>query len=450
MKEFLERFFAPFRNIAKIPELRNRILYTLGLLAIFRFGSFIILPGIDSTELTRLFASGQGSGLLGLLDSFVGGAFARGSIFALGIMPYISASIIVQLLGTALPSIQKLQKEGDSGTKKINQLTRYLTIIITAAQSAGYVVNLRSQYNTAIVADSGLFWLTTVFVLTAGTLFLVWLGERITERGIGNGVSLIIAIGIIADLPSALAGEFQTTPGLVFFFEILALAVVTMGVILLTTATRKIPVNYARRMVGSKMMGGTTTTNVRQYLPLKINASGVMPIIFAQAMMFLPTTIAQFFPDSDFWSATGSTFNDFTSVGYNIVFVLLIIVFTYFYTAVAVNPRDMAEQLKRSGGFIPGIKPGNPTSEFIDATLTKITLPGALFLALIAVMPAIVARFGVSTQFAYFFGGTSLLIMIGVVLDTLQQIESYLLMRHYDGLMKSGRVRGRTQIGAAV
>ena len=451
MKRFFSklRILQTFRNIWKIEELRKRILYTLFLLIIFRIGSFVIIPGVDSLRLSELFmSSSQGQGLLDLLNTFVGGAFQRGSIFAIGIMPYISASIIIQLLAAAVPSIQKMQKEGESGQRKINQLTRYITVLIAAAQGAGYVVNLRSQFGEAITDQTALFWVTTMFVLTAGTMFLVWMGERITERGIGNGTSLIIAVGIIADLPSALLGEFQTSPGMVFFFEIIALAAVTMAVILLTTGVRKIPVNYARRMVGNKMMGAMTT-NVRQYIPLKLNAAGVMPIIFAQAILFLPAQLAQFFPDSSLF--TGGTFTDFTGVGYNIIFVTLIILFTYFYTAIAVNPKDIADQLKRNGGFIPGIKPGNKTSEFIDETLTRITLPGSIFLAFIAILPAIVNRFGVSMQFSYFFGGTSLLIMIGVVLDTLQQIESYLLMRHYDGLMKSGRIRGRQpQIGATV
>ena len=438
-----------FRNIFKIPELKKRILYTLLLLAIYRFGSFVILPGINSDILQKLFVTKQGGGILDLFNTFVGGAFSRGSIFALGIMPYISASIFIQILTAAVPSLQKMQKEGDSGVRKLNQLTRYLAVVVTMVQSWGYITNIKAQYAQAIITDATLFTLTSIFVLTAGTLFLVWLGERITDNGIGNGVSLIIAIGIIADLPQALIYEATAQPWMVFYIEIIALAIVTMAVILLTTGTRKIPINYARRMVGNRMVGGMTN-NVRQYIPLKLNSAGVMPIIFAQAIMFLPVTVAQFFPESDFWSSTGTSFNDFTGFWYNVIFIVLIIVFTYFYTAIAVNPNDMAEQLKRSGGFIPGVKPGKETSGYIDDVLTRITLPGAIFLAFIAIMPAIVTKMGVSTQFAYFFGGTSLLIMIGVVLDTLQQIESYLLMRHYDGLMKTGKMRSRNPVSASV
>lgn len=438
------------RNIFKITELRNRILYTLLLLAVYRLGSFVILPGINSEVLEAEFLRGQGGGILGMLDLFVGGSFKRGSIFALGIMPYISASIIIQLLGAALPSIQKMQKEGESGMRKINQLTRYLTVALTAGQAAAYVINLKAQYSAgAITADPRTFWLTTVFCLTAGTVFLVWLGERITENGIGQGTSIIIAIGIIAELPLALVNEARSNPAMIFFVEVLALALITAIVILLTKGTRKIPVNYARRMVGNKMMGGMTT-NVRQYIPLKLNAAGVMPIIFAQSLMFIPATIYQFFPESEFWMSTGTAFANYTGIWYNVIFVTLIVVFTYFYTAIAVNPNDIADQLKRSGGFIPGVKPGKKTSDYIDGVLTRITLPGAFFLAFIAILPAIVASFGVSNQFAHFFGGTSLLIMIGVVLDTLQQIESYLLMRHYDGLMKTGRYKSKTAATAGV
>lgn len=445
----MKRLRDTLRNIWKIEELRQRIVFTLLLLVAFRLGSYIILPGLNSKALQALFASSQGEGILGILNGFVGGAFARGSIFALGIMPYISASIIIQLMTAAVPSIQKLAKEGEPGQRKLNQLTRYLTVGITAAQSVGYIINLQGQYGAAITAESSIFWLTSIFILTTGTMFLVWLGERITEHGIGNGVSLIIAIGIMADLPVAMINEFNTSPLMIFYFELIALALVTAAVILLTTGVRKIPINYAKRMVGNRMMGGMTT-NVRQYLPLKINASGVMPIIFAQAIMFVPGMVMQFFQDSTFWASAGSAFGNQNSLPYNITFVVLIIVFTYFYTAIAVNPNEIAEQLKRNGGFIPGIKPGRATSEFIDRTLTRITLPGSIFLAFVAIIPTIVAAFGVGTQFSYFYGGTSLLIMIGVVLDTLQQIESYLLNRHYDGLMKSGRIRGRNQqVGAA-
>ena len=445
----MKRLLKTLRDIFSIDELRGRILFTLLMLAIFRFGSFVILPGIDSKALADSFRQQGGGGILDLVNLFVGGAFGRGAIFALGIMPYISASIILQLMGAVVPAIQKIQKEGESGIRKINQLTRYLTVAITAVQAAAYVVNLQTDHGNAIVADPYFFWISTIFVLTAGTLFLVWVGERITENGIGNGVSLIIAIGIIADLPLALITEFQANPVMIFFVEILALGLVTMAVVLLTTGTRKIPVNYARRMVGNKMMGSMTTT-ARQYIPLKLNSANVMPIIFAQAIMFIPATVFQFqiFQDSDFWMIFQQSFSDYTSVGYNIVFASLIILFSYFYTALVVNPQEIADQLKRQGGFIPGVKPGKQTSEFIDEVLTRITLPGALFLAAVAIMPAIVASLGVSNQFAMFFGGTSLLIMIGVVLDTLQQIESHLKMRHYDGLMKSGRLLSRNQVGA--
>jgi len=435
----MKKLIETFRNIFKIEELRNRILFTLLLLAIYRIGSFVILPGIDSKSLEELFKQQQGTGILALINTFVGGSFSRGSIFALGIMPYISASIIIQLMAAVVPAVTKMQREGESGTRKLNQYTRYLSVLITAVQAAAYVVNLQ-QYKQAIIAEPWQFWTTTVFVLTAGTLFLVWMGERITDNGIGNGVSLIIAIGIIADLPLALITEYQASPLMIFFVEIIALAVVIMLVILLTEGVRQIPVNYAKRMVGAKNSGGMAQNAARQYIPLKLNASGVMPIIFAQAIMFIPATVAQFFPESDFWIGTGSYFNDFKSIPYNAIFVTLIIVFTYFYTAIAVNPNDISENLKRQGGFIPGVKPGDETSEYIDDVLTKITLPGSLFLATIAILPAVVASFGVSQQFALFFGGTSLLIMIGVVLDTLRQIESHLLMRHYDGLMSSGRV----------
>lgn len=445
----MKSFFNTLSNIFKIPELRDRIIFTIVLIAVYRLGSYIILPGIDTAQLQLLFEQQSGSGILGFINTFVGGAFARGSIFALGIMPYISASIIVQLLTAALPSLQKMSKEGESGQRKINQITRYLTVIITTAQGAGYIVNMKQQYGGAILDTSSMFWLTSIFILSAGTMFLVWMGERITDKGIGNGVSLIITIGIIADLPAALITEAQLNPIMIFYVELIALGIVTMGVVALTIAVRKVPVNYARRMVGNKMMGGMMPS-VRQYIPLKLNAANVMPIIFAQALMFLPATVAQFFPTSDFWQATGSAFSDWTSVPYNLVFALLIILFTYFYTSITVNPGDIADQLKRNGGFIPGVKPGKKTSEHIDTILTRITLPGSIFLALVAVFPAFAATFGVTQSFAQFFGGTSLLIMIGVVLDTLQQIESYLLMRHYDGLMKSGRMKGRVSSAATL
>jgi preprotein translocase subunit SecY len=444
----MKNFITTLQNIYRIEELRNRIGLTLLLLLVFRFGSYVALPGVNSVCLSQNFSAMQGEGILGFLNTFVGGGFSRGTIFALGIMPYISASIIIQLLGAAIPAIQKLQKEGESGQKKINQYTRYATVLITIGQSTAFVTNLIGMYPGCINPQIPLFWVSAVLILTGGTLFLVWLGERITDNGLGNGISLIIMIGIISELPGSLINEARSTSSILFFFiEIIAMAVVMMAVIALTQATRKIPVNYARRMVGNKMMGGMTNT-ARQYIPLKVNASGVMPIIFAQAIMFIPATVFQFFPESSFSATAGTWFTDFTGVFYNLTFALLIIVFTYFYTAIAVNPNDIADQLKRNGGFIPGVKPGKKTSEFIDTILSRITLPGSIFLAMVAIMPAIATVLGVSSGFSQFFGGTSLLIMIGVVLDTLQQIESFLLMRHYDGLMKTGRIKGRqSQVG---
>lgn len=439
MKDLLDKI----RNIFKIPELKERIFYTIMLLAVFRLGSFIILPGVDSATLTQLFQASQGAGILGIINTFVGGAFSRGAILALGIMPYISASIIIQLLAAAVPMIQKKQREGESGQKWINQLTRYLTVVITAGQSIGYIVNLQAQYPSAVPSGNPVFFLTSVVILTSGTMFLVWLGERITDNGIGNGVSLLIMIGIISEMPRSLINEASSNPAMIFFIEILSLGIVTMAVVALTQATRKIPINYARRVMGNKIAGGMATTN-RQYIPLKVNSAGVMPIIFAQSIMFVPATVATFFPKSDFWNAAGSAFGDFTGWTYNIVFGLLIVIFTYFYTAIVINPSEIADNLKRTGGFIPGVKPGKKTAEYIDNILTRITLPGSIFLAIVAIFPAIAQSLGVSTGFSQFFGGTSLLIMIGVVLDTLQQIESYLLMRHYDGLMKTGRIK-RTQ-----
>ncbi len=444
----MKNFITTLQNIYRIEELRNRIGLTLLLLLVFRFGSYVALPGVNSVCLSQNFSAMQGEGILGFLNTFVGGGFSRGTIFALGIMPYISASIIIQLLGAAIPAIQKLQKEGESGQKKINQYTRYATVLITIGQSTAFVTNLIGMYPGCINPQIPLFWVSAVLILTGGTLFLVWLGERITDNGLGNGISLIIMIGIISELPGSLINEARSTSSILFFFiEIIAMAVVMMAVIALTQATRKIPVNYARRMVGNKMMGGMTNT-ARQYIPLKVNASGVMPIIFAQAIMFIPATVFQFFPESSFSATAGTWFTDFTGIFYNLTFALLIIVFTYFYTAIAVNPNDIADQLKRNGGFIPGVKPGKKTSEFIDTILSRITLPGSIFLAMVAIMPAIATVLGVSSGFSQFFGGTSLLIMIGVVLDTLQQIESFLLMRHYDGLMKTGRIKGRqSQVG---
>jgi len=420
---------------------------------IYRFGSYVTLPGIDPNQLANL-ENQTSSGLLGLLNMFSGGAFSNASIFALGIMPYISASIVVQLLGMAIPYFQKLQKEGESGRKKINQITRYLTVLITAFQAPAYIGNLIAQlpaqaispFDPAVTNPGTFFWITTTIILVSGTMFVMWLGEKITDKGIGNGISLIIMIGIIARLPFALFGELvsrmeQQGGGLVIFIvELVVLVAVVLVCILLVQGTRKIPVQYAKRIVGNKQYGG-----VRQYIPLKVNAAGVMPIIFAQAIMFLPLTLAGF-AQSESLSGFASTFTNVNGFWYNFVFAIMIIAFTYFYTAITINPNQMAEDMKKNNGFIPGVKPGKKTAEFIDQIMSRITLPGSIFLAFVAIMPAIVAQMGVTAQFSHFYGGTSLLILVGVVLDTLQQIESHLLMRHYDGLTKSGRIKGRSSI----
>ncbi len=450
----MKRLIQTIRNIYKIEELRNRILYTIGIILIYRLGSYVVLPGVNPSELAGMTAQASGSGLMGLLDMFSGGSFSRASIFALGIMPYISASIVVQLLGMAIPYFQKLQKEGESGRKKINQITRYLTILITGFQAQAYIANLVSQLRspdgsiTAIMPFEGtmvspFFWVSSTVILISGTMFVMWLGERITDKGIGNGISLIIMIGIIARLPFALVGEFisrleEQGGGLVYFIiEIAILVFVILLTILLVQGTRRIPVQYAKRIVGNKQYGG-----VRQYIPLKVNAAGVMPIIFAQAIMFLPLTVAGF-TNTDM-SGFISAFSNINGFWYNMVFFFMILLFTYFYTAITINPSQMAEDMKKNGGFIPGVKPGRKTAEFIDNVMSKITLPGSMFLGLVAIMPALVVQIGVNQQFAQFYGGTSLLILVGVVLDTLQQVESHLLMRHYDGLTKSGRIKGRS------
>ncbi|MEL6195138.1 MAG: preprotein translocase subunit SecY [Bacteroidota bacterium] len=440
MRELIQTF----RNIFKITELRSRILYTLLLLAVYRLGTFITLPGIDSAQLEAEFGA-NGGGLLDLFNTFLGGAFARGSILALGIMPYISASIVVQLLGAVVPSIQKLRMEGESGTRKMNQITRYLTVAITLGQSASYVAYLNGAYPNA-TTESSFFWITSVVILTAGTMFLVWLGERITDNGIGNGVSLLIMIGIISGFPGALINEARSRLPMTFFIELLALGAVTMAVVALTQATRKIPINYAQQRLGSRMGQLGRGNAARQYIPLKVNSAGVMPIIFAQAIMFLPTTLIGFV-DSDGLIGLQSALADITGFWYNFLFFVLIIVFTYFYTALTVNPNEIADNLKRTNGFIPGIKPGKKTAAYIDNILSRVTLPGSIFLGIVAIFPAVAMNLGASGAFAQFFGGTTLLIMIGVTLDTLQQVESYLLMRHYDGLMKSGRVKGRRAAG---
>jgi preprotein translocase subunit SecY len=429
-----------FRNIFKIEELRTRILYTVGILIIYRAGTYITMPGVDASMLAS--GSSNATDLLGLFDLFVGGAFARAGVFALGIMPYITASIIIQLMGAVVPYFQKLQREGEEGRRKINQLTRYGTVLITLVQAIGFGINLMSTSPDAIVVSNTAFIITSMIVLTAGTVFVMWLGERITERGIGNGISLLIMIGIIAALPTNLINEISTTNNaLIVIIEIAVLLLVTASVVLLTQGQRRIPVQYAKRVVGRKVYGGTT-----QYLPLRVNAAGVMPIIFAQSIMFIPSTIGTFFPDSETVQMLTAWSNDFTGVAYSIVFALICIFFTYFYTAIVINPREMADTMKRQGGFIPGVRPGKQTVEFIDNILTKITLPGSIFLAFVAIMPAIAARMGVTPGFAMFFGGTSLLILVGVALDTLQQIESHLMMRHYDGFMKSGKTKGRRRM----
>jgi preprotein translocase subunit SecY len=433
------------RNIWKIEELRTRILYTLGLLIVYRFGTYVTLPGVDATTLAEVNAADTSTDIFGFLDMFVGGAFSQAGIFALGIMPYITASIIIQLMGAVVPYFQKLQREGEEGRRKITQLTRYGTVGITALQSIGYTINLQyGATGSAIVIGSTFFMISTVVVLTAGTVFVMWLGERISEDGIGNGISLIIMIGIIAFFPQALINEFQLnvsgTGGNLFIFlmEIGVWILVTGGVVLVSQGVRRIPVQYAKRVVGRKVYGGTT-----QYLPLRVNAAGVMPIIFAQSIMFIPSTVASFFPDSAFMQQLGAWFSDISGWGYSTVFFFICVFFTYFYTAIAVNPKEMADTMKRQGGFIPGIRPGKQTSEVSDNILTRITLPGSIFLGFVAILPAFAMQAGVSQGFAMFYGGTSLLILVQVTLDTLQQIESHLLMRHYDGFMKGSRVRGR-------
>jgi len=432
----MKKFLTTIKNIFAIDDLRVRILNTIGFIAIFRLGSYVVLPGVDPNQLKA-----NTTGLFGLLDTFLGGAFSNASIFALGIMPYISASIVLQLLTIAVPYFQKMQKEGESGRKKINQITRVLTIVITLAQAVGFVATINAE---AIAINQTLFTITSMIVLTAGTIFCMWLGEKITDKGIGNGISMLIMIGIVSRFPGALLAEGaskQLNGALIFLFELAALFFVVMAVIMLTQAIRRIPVQYAKQVGGSSLYSGQ-----RQFIPLKVNAAGVMPIIFAQSLMFLPSMIAGLWADtSETANYIGSTFSDFTSWQYNLVFGLLILVFTYFYTAISVDPNRIAEDLKRSGGFIPGVKPGRATSEYIDAILTRITLPGAIFLALVAIFPAIAMLFGITREFSQFFGGTSLIIMVGVVLDTLQQIESYLLMRHYDGMMKTGKLRGRAE-----
>ena len=443
----MKKFFTTIKNIYSIEELRNRILATLGFLIIFRLGSFVVLPGIDPVILEA--SKGESSGILGILDNLLGGAFSNGAIFGLGIMPYISASIVIQLLTVAVPSFQKMQKEGESGRKKLTQITRILTILVTLAQSIGYLKATILSVPGAVIIDPTLFTISSMILLTAGTMFCMWLGEKITDKGIGNGISMLIMIGIISSLPAAAINEFIFTNGLskalFSVVEIIILFFVVLVTVALVQATRRISVQYAKQVVGGKVYGGQ-----RQFIPLKVNASGVMPIIFAQALMILPTLIGSIWADdSDFWNGVTVAFADPYGATYNIVFAIMIIIFTFFYTAITVNPSNMADDLKRNGGFIPGVKPGKPTSDFIGGVLDKITLPGSIFLAAIAILPTFAVQAGVGQAFALFYGGTSLLIMVGVILDTLQQIESYLLMRHYEGMMKSGKMRGRSQ-GVAV
>jgi preprotein translocase subunit SecY len=448
----MKKLIDTIRNIFSIEELKTRILNTLLLLVVYRIGTFVLLPGIDKVALDALNQASPAKGLLGLINTFAGGAFERASVFALGIMPYISASIVVQLLTVAVPSFQKMQKEGEDGRRKMNQITRYLTIAITAVQGASYIINFQSTKAEAIASTLSptMFMITSVFVLVAGTMFTMWLGERITDRGLGNGISLIIMVGIISRLPYSLGAEFlhkmaNNGGPIIFILEMVFWLLVVLSVVLLVQGTRRIPVQYAKRIVGNKQYGG-----VRQYLPLKVNAAGVMPIIFAQALMFIPSSVAGFFPNSETWQGFFTSFVDFTSPLYNITFFILIVLFTYFYTAITINPTQIADDLKRNGGFIPGVKPGRATANFVDAIMSRITLPGAIFLGFVSIFPAFAVLLGVNDQFAQFYGGTSLLIMVGVVLDTLQQIESHLLMRHYDGLMKTGRIKGRTSSGGAI
>lgn len=438
-----KKFVETLKNIYKIEELRKRILYTLGLLLVYRLGCFVVIPGINPNALgegSALASQLEGNGLLGLLNVFSGGAFGNAAIFALGVMPYITASIIIQLMGIMIPYFQKMQKEGESGRRKMNQWTRMLTIIVLLIQGPAYITNLYHQVPEAFVyGNTFLFLAYATVILIAGTMFIMWLGEKITDKGIGNGISLIIMIGIVARLPHALLVEinarFQTSDGsaIMLILELVLLFLVFMATVALVQAVRKIPVQYAKRIVGNKQYGG-----VRQYIPLKMNAANVMPIIFAQALMFIPMLFANVAP------GFAAAFSDMRGFWYNLTLGILVVAFTYFYTAIIINPQMMADDMKRNGGFIPGVKPGKATVNYIDTIMTRITLPGSIFLALVAILPALAMKFlNIQQAFAYFYGGTSLLIMVGVILDTLKQIESYLLMRHYDGLMKTGRIQGR-------
>ncbi|ANQ51006.2 preprotein translocase subunit SecY [Flammeovirga yaeyamensis] len=437
----MNKFVKTLKNIFSIEELRNRILFTLALLAIFRLGSYIVLPGVNPAELAD-----QTDGILGMLNVFLGGSFSRASIFALGIMPYISASIVIQLLSMAVPYFQRMQKEGESGRKRINQITRVLTIVITLFQGSGYLYS--TIPTEAIVIKQSLFYPASILIMTAGTIFCMWLGEKITEKGIGNGISMLIMIGIISGLPVALYQEVdQLDQNILFVAELVTLFFIVMGVVLLNAAVRKVPVQYARQVVGAGGKKRTLATGQRSYIPLKVNAANVMPIIFAQSLMFLPSMIAGIWADqSDNARWIQQNFADFTSLAYNLTFAILILVFTYFYTAITINPDQMAEDLKRNNAFVPNVKPGEETSNFISWILDRITLPSAVYLAVVAILPAFASMLGVSAGFSRFYGGTSLIIMVGVILDTLQQIESYLLMQNYDSMMKSGNIKGRQNV----
>ena len=440
----MKKLVQTFKNIWTIEELRNKIIVTLALVLTYRFGTHIVLPGIDPNKIEAAANSAKSNGLLGIFDMFAGGAFSQASILALGIMPYISASIFMQLMTILVPQLQKVQKEGESGRKKINQWTRYLTVLVTLFQAGAYVAYLNSPgYAEAILpAYKPFFWFSTVVTLTAGTLFVMWLGERIQDKGLGNGTSIIIMVGILARLPQSIIQEFgaKGVSGggglLIFLIEMAVLVSIIMGLIILVQGVRKIPVNYAKQIIGSRQFGGA-----RQFLPVKVNSAGVMPIIFAQAIMFLPTLVS--FTNLDSASGIVKIFNDHSNTWYMLIYSVMVIGFTFLYTALIFNPKQIAEDLKRNNGFVPGVKPGQPTADYIGAIMDKITLPGAIFLALVGILPGFAQRLGVTQGFSTFFGGTSLLIMVGVVLDTLQQIETYLLMRQYDGLMNSGRVQGR-------
>lgn len=447
----MAKFGETFSNIFKIEELRNRIFFTLLILLVVRVGAFITIPGIDVDVLKSTIGSGGADDLFGFFDLFVGGAFSNAAIFALGIMPYITSSIIFQLAGVVFPQIQKMQKEGEDGRRKINQWTRFATVFVAGLQSIGVAVKLVNQTAASgapVVPDGGvLFFISTVITLTAGTIFLMWLGEQITERGVGNGISLIIFIGIIAALPAALMQEWEliSVGSRPWFLEIIIFAFlfgIIASIVLITQGARRIPVQYAKRQVGKRVFGGTT-----QFIPLRVNTAGVMPIIFAQSLMFIPNTIASFFPNVPAMQAFAAWFNP-SSFGYAFVYGVMVVLFTFFYTAIIFNPKEIADNMKRQGGFVPGIRPGAPTAEYIERILTRITLPGSIFLALIAILPTFVQNiFGITSLFASFFGGTSLIIIVGVGLDTLQQIESHLMMRHYDGFMKTGKMKGRAGVG---